>query len=596
MKLRYYILATFIFLSGVFLSLQAFRFYRQQSLYHAQLEFNHQANLRLFLIEQRIAETIHELSSLKQFFLASTQVSKENFPLFVKHTFKLYPHLFFLGWIEKDETSSQQELSFADLDTFPLVRTQLFPFQLLVFNDENHPFFVSNQDYSRFLQTLKKSISNTDITFSEKIEFFQQQKKTGFFLFQPVFQQKEGIEQSNPENLNGVLVGLSDFEKIIGDVRSLLEPVGINITIEDLTDNSPQLIYHSPAVFLTDPSFLSHQERHLQERWTQSKIFLLDHRTWRLKASPTLEFIKRHQNPWNYWEVILVGILGSGLAASYFLILVNRHLLTEKEVRERTQDLATINQALKEQEKQLKETTQEAKTANLAKSEFLATISHELRTPLNAIIGFNQCLLMGMDGPLTKQQRDSLKKIEKSSFHLLSLINNILDFSKAEFKGMELELKTYNIVDIVHSCIEEIRPLALQKNLELQEVITHPSLPIVIDKGRIRQVLINLLGNAVKFTQKGFIKVILLEEIKEIEIHIVDTGIGLSAEEIDKIFSIFSQADSSITRKYGGTGLGLTISKRIVELHGGSISVVSEKGKGSNFIIKLPKKKNERPV
>ncbi len=294
------------------------------------------------------------------------------------------------------------------------------------------------------------------------------------------------------------------------------------------------------------------------------------------------------------WEVILFGTIGSALVASYFLIFIHGHLLTEQKFLEKTQELATTNRTLREHEEQLVHAIQEAKETNVAKNEFLAMISHELRTPLNAIIGFNQCLLMGMDGPVTKPQRESLKKIEKSSFQLLSLISNLLDLAKIEAKGVELELNTYNLVDLIRSCCEEIEPLALQKKLEFQVTLPPSPLPLLIDKGRIRQVLLNLLGNAVKFTKKGEIQVSVVEKSEKIEIHIIDTGIGLSPDEQEKIFSPFSQADRSITRKYGGTGLGLVISKKIIELHGGSIHVRSEKGKGSSFIVKLLKQKKQK--
>ncbi len=243
----------------------------------------------------------------------------------------------------------------------------------------------------------------------------------------------------------------------------------------------------------------------------------------------------------------------------------------------------------KENEKRLIKAMREARAANEAKNEFLATISHELRTPLNAIIGFNQCLLMGMDGQINQAQHSSLKKIEKSSFHLLSLISDVLDLAKIEAKKMELEMMPYNIVDIVVSCIDEMQSLARQKNLELSFSVDKSFILVEMDKIRIRQVLLNLLSNAIKFTEKGSIKVTLINHPNQVNIQVIDTGIGLSSEELEKIFHPFSQADSSITRKYGGTGLGLFISKKIINLHNGSISVESQKGEGSTFTITLPK-------
>lgn len=243
----------------------------------------------------------------------------------------------------------------------------------------------------------------------------------------------------------------------------------------------------------------------------------------------------------------------------------------------------------KEYEKRLIKAMRDANTANASKSEFLATISHELRTPLNAIIGFNQCMLIGMDGPITPSQEESLKKIEKSAHHLLNLINDILDWSKIEAKKMEIEVFPQNIVELTSSCVDEMQSLAQQKNLTIDLTLDEPFILVEIDRMRIRQVLLNLLSNAIKFTEKGFIKVVIFNKPKQVEIQIIDSGIGLSPEEINKIFHPFSQADSSITRKYGGSGLGLVISMNIMNLHKGTITVTSQKGEGSTFSIILPK-------
>lgn len=243
----------------------------------------------------------------------------------------------------------------------------------------------------------------------------------------------------------------------------------------------------------------------------------------------------------------------------------------------------------KDYEKKLIKAMKEAKAASDAKSEFLTTISHELRTPLNVMIGFTQILLMEMDGPINAPQKISLEKIEKSSFHLLSLINDILDLAKIEANKMELEIQQANIADIISASIEEVTPLARQKGLKLSWSIEKPAIYLEIDKMRIKQVIINLLSNAVKFTEEGAIQIKVFNHPNSVEIQVIDTGIGLTKEEIDKLFKSFTQADSSITRKFGGTGLGLAISKKIVDLHRGSITVKSEKNKGSTFIVMLPK-------
>jgi signal transduction histidine kinase/CHASE1-domain containing sensor protein len=248
-----------------------------------------------------------------------------------------------------------------------------------------------------------------------------------------------------------------------------------------------------------------------------------------------------------------------------------------------------VERALQESRQRLVKAMKEAQAANEAKTEFLTTISHELRTPLNAMIGFNQILLMEMEGPINESQRLSLKKIEKSSFRLLGLINDILDLAKIEANKMELEIHSSNIAEVIKSCVEEITPLVEQKDIRISWGIDKPIINLEMDQMRIRQVILNLLSNAVKFTEQGEISIQVYDHPSTVEIQVMDTGIGLTEEEIDKIFQPFTQADNSITRKFGGTGLGLAISKKIIHLHKGSLEVKSKKEKGSVFIVILPK-------
>lgn len=307
---------------------------------------------------------------------------------------------------------------------------------------------------------------------------------------------------------------------------------------------------------------------------------------------------------WSGWEISVIVLLPAILAVSIYFILSKWRKRIQNKGKEQTNELAKINARLQHQihelqlailigrkdyEKKLVTATAEAKAANEAKNEFLATISHELRTHLNAIIGFDECILMGMDGPINESQRESLEKIEQSSLRLLNLFNDILDLSKIEANRMELEIVPCNIVEIVVSCVEEMLSLAMQKGLLLHLSLDRSFIATEVNQMRIKQVILNVLSNAIKFTPQGSITVSIHQLPHEAAIKVTDTGIGLTAEEMKKIFLPFAQADSSITQKYGGTGLGLTISRRIMELHGGTISVESKKEEGSTFTITLPR-------
>ncbi len=227
------------------------------------------------------------------------------------------------------------------------------------------------------------------------------------------------------------------------------------------------------------------------------------------------------------------------------------------------------------------------------KSQFLANMSHELRTPLNSIIGFSRVILKGIDGPITELQDQDLNAIYNSGQHLLRLINDILDLSKIDAGKMELAFEDVNVSELLQSVIPTANGLIKEKPLKLEQNIT-PNLPIVhADATRLRQVLINLLSNAAKFTDEGTITIFAESQTAEsgqpeVVIKVTDTGPGISEEDQKKLFQAFSQVDSSPTRKTGGTGLGLSISKRLIELHGGRIDVISEVGKGSTFYFTLP--------
>jgi GAF domain-containing protein/CheY-like chemotaxis protein len=222
------------------------------------------------------------------------------------------------------------------------------------------------------------------------------------------------------------------------------------------------------------------------------------------------------------------------------------------------------------------------------KSQFLANMSHELRTPLNSIIGFSRVILKGIDGPLTDLQRQDLEAIYNSGQHLLGLINDILDISKIEAGKMELAFEMVDLEEVVRGVMATAVALVKDKPVELQQSIP-ADLPAVIgDNRRIRQVLLNLVSNAAKFTDEGFIRVEVWADEEFVTVSVADSGIGIPPDKLPHIFEAFTQVDASPARKYGGTGLGLTISKSFVELHGGRIWAESEVGQGSTFYFTLP--------
>ena len=237
-----------------------------------------------------------------------------------------------------------------------------------------------------------------------------------------------------------------------------------------------------------------------------------------------------------------------------------------------------------------------AEYASRAKSDFLANMSHELRTPLNAIIGFAEILRDELVGPINEDQKECVNDIRMSGQHLLEMINDILDLSKIEAGKMFLQLEKFAIVDAIDEVHAIINALALKKNIEL--TLTCPKdVTIEADRVKMKQIFYNLLSNAVKFTPEGG-KVITQLKVTSttLQAQVIDTGIGIAEEDQMKLFAPFTQIDTSKSRRYGGTGLGLALTQRLIELHGGEIRVRSEEGKGSTFTFSMPTKqtgKNE---
>jgi signal transduction histidine kinase/CheY-like chemotaxis protein len=259
----------------------------------------------------------------------------------------------------------------------------------------------------------------------------------------------------------------------------------------------------------------------------------------------------------------------------------------ETKVKERTRELVMTNQELQQANLKIRE-------ANRLKSEFLANMSHELRTPMNAIIGFTRLVQRKSADVLPLKQRENLEKVEISAKQLLGLINDILDLSKIEAGKMNLSIMPFDLASLVEACFSTVEPMIKRDRVRLVKEVSENLPEVLSDQDKLNQIIINLMSNALKFTEEGEVKLSAALEGSLLKITVSDTGIGIPSQALKYIFDEFRQVDGSSTRKHGGTGLGLSITKKLVHLLGGTIDVSSVEGEGSNFTITIPMgQKNE---
>lgn len=367
-----------------------------------------------------------------------------------------------------------------------------------------------------------------------------------------------------------------------GDIVLMNEPAERMFTVPQFGSEAPHRRVQANGAHLT--SFVSNVLTGSGERRYRGELQLLDPTSGRPSPVEGLAGQILSEQGELIWVVTILHDLTEALEkARLYEQLKDASAELERKVQEATAELAEQNELLRRQQIGLEQ-------ASALKSQFLANMSHEFRTPLNAILGYTHMLLNGVSGPVADTQRKSLTRIDSNSRHLLALINDILDITRIEAGRMPLNVSSVLIPELVNEVMAELEPIIKRSNLAVSATMSGKLPALKTDRQKVKQIVLNLLSNALKFTPAGSVTITASYEstTRLVKIAVRDTGVGIPDEDQAKVFEDFRQLDTSPARGYGGTGLGLSICRRLAHMLDGSIHLVSEAGIGSTFSLSLP--------
>jgi len=539
------------------------------------------ASQRVEILHETLANALETLQALGSLFDAGGTVDRDRFRRFVQSAISRRPELQAFSWTPRVAPAERAHYEMAaqqdGLTGFTFTETEPGTSRVVPAADRTtdyYPvFFIEplernrtalGYDLNSRVATLRAARDQGRAISTPPLRLVQETTdQPGFIVYLPLY--REGSRPSSVEARRAEHVGFVAAVFRIEDlVRAALADLpGLKVTLRDAAVTE-HIVYSAPSRDHDVPTTVLAPT---------SLSLPFAGREWQITFTPTAAFLAG-RNPWQSWAVLAGGLLITVLAGGYLATNLRR---TEENER--------ANLALKNEVADRKRAEAEAAAANRAKSDFLANLSHEIRTPLNSILGYAQILERDRELPL--RHRDAIAALSNSGHHLLGLLNTILDLSKIEAGRMEVHHETFDPVALVQGLVEMFKPHCIEKHITLRTGgLERAPRAVLGDEGKLRQVLINLIGNAVKFTARGEVYIGIKPAIEGPWLfEVIDTGTGLSAAEQARLFEPFHQTESG--RRAGGSGLGLAIALRQVELMGGQLEVQSAPGEGSRFFFSL---------
>ncbi len=597
---------------GAALTLSLFFVTRNIYQHELAVDFHARAARRLEALKQTVTQASSAAKAIGSFFRASQSVDRDEFTVSTEEFLREAAYIQAVAWAPRVARAQRDKYEVAarreGMEKFQVTeydskgktakasrRAEYFPVYYI------DPYSTNESLVGRDLaakettrNALQQACDYNQISVSQPTMLGTgQDTHLGFMLFLPVYDQ-HGVDYTiagRRESLEGFVVMALRYDYLVEEAFEAFDPAMIGVQLLDATDPNNQKVVYTQNAFEQNGNVESDLlvSLGLAKPLMGTLSFQVDGHKWLLRCRPTAAFFDAYET-WTPWLLLIAGLVFTALPTLYLKMNFERTDQVEKQVLLRTAELNKLAEKLKTANRRLVQLSKDAAAASQAKSEFLANMSHEIRTPMTAILGYVDVLATSCR---SKQSIEAADTIKRNGQHLLEIINAILDLSKIEAGKFETESVQCSPAKIMQEVASLMRVRAIEKNIGLEIEIDGP-IPEYIqsDPTRLRQILINLVGNAIKFTNTGEVRVAakLIEPSDrkpQLQFDIADTGIGMSEEQINKLFSPFTQVDSSTSRQHGGTGLGLVLSRRLSQMLGGDTQVHSTPGQGSTFTVTI---------